>query len=194
MTQVIKDKDNLRKIILAERSALSLAALRKAEIIVWEKLTSMSQYKASRTVMAYMDFRKEVPTHTILDQIISDGKRLILPLTDPNFSIIPYEIDTKGKTIQQSLDLFTRSSFGIMEPNPESCPVVDPAQIDLILIPGSVFDNSGNRIGYGKGCYDRFLPLLRPDTYKLALAYSFQVLDHIPTDPNDVKMDQILVV
>jgi 5-formyltetrahydrofolate cyclo-ligase len=80
-------------------------------------------------------------------------------------------------------------SFGI--PEPSSGKVIGYNQIDLAIIPGVAFDMSGNRIGFGKGIYDRCLCMLRPDCMKLALAYKFQLLDEIPVEDHDIKIDKI---
>ena len=189
------EKETIRKQILALRASLPQTRLDEAESSAANILGGMKEYQNSRTVMAYMDFRKEVPTGKIIRQILKDGKRLVLPLTDSNFNIIPYEITPEREGIKGNFDdLFLISSLGIREPDPSKCPEADPQLIDLILVPGSVFDHAGNRIGYGKGCYDHFLPDLRPHAYKLALAYSFQLLDQIPVDSFDVKLDGVLAV
>jgi 5-formyltetrahydrofolate cyclo-ligase len=104
--------------------------------------------------------------------------------------LIPYEIPAEGSLS----DYLITSAYGIAEPDPNLCREADPEFIDLIIIPGSVFDQYENRMGYGKGCYDRFLAELPQKAFKLALAYDFQVLPCIPADPTDVKMDKILTI
>lgn len=184
------DKTIIRKQILEKRAALAPGVLEKASEKAAERLIAMEEYINANTVMVYMDFRNEVPTGKIIEQIRLSGKKLLLPLTAGDFRLIPYEIPNEGKLS----DYFTTSGYGIAEPNPDFCKEADPDSIDLVIIPGSVFDQYGNRIGYGKGCYDRFLSSHSPKAFKLALAYDFQVLPCIPADPTDVKMDKILTV
>ncbi|MEG2199082.1 MAG: 5-formyltetrahydrofolate cyclo-ligase, partial [Anaerovorax sp.] len=87
--------------------------------------------------------------------------------------------------------------MGIWEPNlhkrglPKPS-LINPAEIDLVILPGVAFDLEGNRLGYGKGCYDRFLPKLKPQAKKIALAYEFQIVKAIPIQPFDVKIDGFL--
>lgn len=184
------DKVTLRKQIIKKRDALAPQILESAKKAAAEKLTAMKEFTSAETVMAYMDFRNEVPTGAIIEQIRSSGKKLVLPYTNSDFNIIPYEIPGDGDLY----DYLVTSSFGIAEPDPAVCKEADPSSIDLVVIPGSVFDQYENRIGYGKGGYDRFLINVPPRAAKLALAYDFQVLQCIPNDPTDVKMDKILTI
>jgi len=184
------DKITIRKQILEKRASLAPNILDRAGKTAAEKLILMEEYLNAHTVMVYMDFRNEVPTETIIAKIRSSGKKLILPLTDKDFKLIPYEIPQEGKLSDY---LFT-SDYGISEPDPNRCKEADPNSIDLIIIPGSVFDQYENRIGYGQGCYDRFLSAQTHKAFKLALAYDFQVLPCIPAGPTDVKMDKILTL
>lgn len=184
------DKLAIRKQVLKKRDSLSSELIDLARESAEERIMLMNEYRNAKTVMVYMDFRSEVPTGGIIGQIRSAGKTLVLPFTDQAFRIIPYEIPGEGELT----DYLRISAYGISEPNPAACKEADPKIIDLIIIPGSAFDHDKNRMGYGKGCYDRFLPTLRPDVYKLALAYDFQVLPRIPAEPTDVKMDGILTI
>lgn len=184
------DKSTIRQQILEKRAALAQEIIERAGRAAADKLAIMEEYENANTIMAYMDFRNEVPTGPIIEMIRSSGKELILPLTDKNFNLVPFLIP-KDKSLS---DCLITSAYGIAEPDPDLCSEADPDSIDLIIIPGSVFDQYENRIGYGKGCYDRFLASLAPKAFKLALAYDFQVLPCIPADPTDVKMDKILTL
>lgn len=186
-------KIELRKLVLSQRSELNEEQLTSARTIALEKLLTHPDYVSAQTVMVYMDFRKEVPTASILENILSSGKRLALPLTDGHFAIVPYEIPAVGLG-EEKEKYFTLSQMGIFEPDPNHCQPIDPQEIDFIIVPGAVFDHQGNRIGYGKGCYDRFLPLLRKEVKKIGLAYDFQILDQVPAEPQDINMDEVLVI
>lgn len=184
------DKSTIRQQILEKRASLAQEIIESAGRAAADKLTAMKEYESANTIMAYMDFRSEVPTGPIIEMIRNSGKELCLPLTDRNFDLVPFLIP-KGKPLSDCLAI---STYGIAEPDPGVCAKADPASIDLIIIPGSAFDQYENRMGYGKGCYDRFLAALAPKAFKLALAYDFQVLPCIPADPSDVKMDKILTL
>lgn len=91
-----------------------------------------------------------------------------------------------------TLDSLQPGAMGIMEPDPHFCIAADPSEIDLIIVPGVAFDTVGGRIGYGKGCYDRFLSRLLADVPVIGLAYDFQVLPRVPQNTNDIRMDLIV--
>jgi len=184
------DKATIRQQILEKRASLSPQELEKAGKTAAERLSAMEEYQGAKAIMAYMDFRSEVPTGPIIELIRSSGKKLILPYTSKDFLITPYEIPDSGTFS----DYLNTSALGITEPNDSVCRLADPDSIDLIIIPGTVFDQYENRLGYGKGCYDRFLASLHNNAFKLALAYDFQVLPCIPAGPFDVKMDKILTI
>lgn len=184
-------KSRLRNEILKKRILLDTEELERGSEELLKKVTVLPEYEQASRIMIYADFRKEVPTGLLMDRILQDGKKLVLPLTDKAFQIIPYELP-EGLT--EWRDHLIPSSFGVPEPDPGFWLSADPETIDLILIPGSVFDKRGGRIGYGKGCYDRFLPKLRPGVPKIALAYDFQVVPTVPVDDKDVAMDQILTI
>ena len=77
-----------------------------------------------------------------------------------------------------------------MEPTGRS--FTDYASIDLAVIPGMAFDTSGNRLGRGKGYYDRFLSLLPPYIYKIGVCFGFQMFDSIPSDTTDIRMNEVI--
>lgn len=141
------------------------------------------------TVMSYMSYKNEFPTHELNKKILEAGFRLVLPYTDSDFNIIPCIVDAYEDLVI--------SKLGIPEPVPARCAIADLSDIDVILMPGVAFDEHGNRIGFGKGCYDRFIaegsanagarvPLLA------ALAYSFQVIDSIPSEATDMPCGVII--
>lgn len=139
------------------------------------------------TVMSYMSYKNEFPTHELNKKIIDAGYRLVLPYTDSDFNIIPCIVD--------SYDDLIVSKLGIPEPVPSKCAVAELHDIDVILMPGVVFDTCGNRIGFGKGCYDRFITAgeehgagARPPLLA-ALAYDIQVIASVPSEKTDRPCD-----
>jgi len=64
--------------------------------------------------------------------------------------------------------------------------------LDLVIVPGVAFDRKGHRLGFGAGYYDRFLPKLRPGVKKIAVAFEVQLVDSVPAEEHDIRMDAIL--
>ncbi len=193
-------KQEIRKTMIADRRSLSFQEVMDAGKRTAERLLSTEEWQSAKTVMLYMDYRKEMPTKDILME--AEMREIVLPYTNEDFVIEAYAIpketvlevlrfeETGGGDIP---DGFRISPLGILEPDRRTCRSADLSAIDLVVVPGVAFDVFGSRIGYGKGCYDRFLPRLRPDVKKIAIAYDFQICEEpLPTDPTDYRMDAIV--
>ncbi len=180
------DKSELRKKVLRLRNNMSDEEVELKSKTIINKLTALDEYKNSKVVFIYMSFKNEVKTSDLIEEMLSENKRVVIPYTDTkNIEIIPSEI----KNLKDDLTLNT---FGYYEPVLEKVKQVKPEELDLIITPGVVFDKNLNRIGFGKGYYDRILSKKRNDTKAIAVAYDFQVIDEVPTEPHDIKMDMII--
>ena len=84
---------------------------------------------------------------------------------------------------------FRAATYGIEEPTGEL--FTDYADIDFIVVPGVAFDRNGNRLGRGKGYYDRLLPRI-PSAYKAGICFPFQLVEEVPAEPFDIRMDEII--
>ena len=173
-------KATLRKEMLEKRNALEPDFVRQASAAMTEAILASYDWKKAGTVMLYCDYKKEPRTEDLIQAALDAGKTVVLPFTDPEFKIIPYTLPAFEDRY------FKISPLGIREPNPETCKEADPSKIDLIIFPGVVFDINGNRIGFGKGCYDRFFAGLSREIPRWALAYDFQILDQIPAEKTDI--------
>lgn len=181
------DKETLRKRILAVRKGLDEETKKRLGRIICQKLLDSSLYKEAKTVMSYMDFRNEAPTEVLNRACLSDGKNLLLPycIDDKNMHAVKAELLPD--------ESFT-DRFGIRVPKNALEYVWDPKRIDLLVVPGVVFNRKCYRIGYGKGFYDRFLTLVKPDCIKVGFAYEFQIVDdHFQRDydiPTDILISE----
>ena len=81
--------------------------------------------------------------------------------------------------------------WDIPEPRP-GLPLVDPATIDVVIVPGSAFDRAGGRMGYGGGFYDTFLTRLRPDARRIGIGFDLQVVERVPREAHDLCVDLIV--
>lgn len=199
-----RDKRQIRQEVLKLRGFLSDEEVTDKSKVIFDKLLEMDFYVNSKIVMCYMDFRNEVATREFIKLSLSKGKRIALPLIDKviDNKVIDYKVVNKDRSIKENrlvaceiknIDTeLEKGVFGILEPKKEHKRILDPADIDLIIVPGVAFDLSKNRIGYGAGYYDRFLKSTRKDSFKVGVAFELQVLQEICTEKHDVLLDMII--
>ncbi|MFA9422030.1 MAG: 5-formyltetrahydrofolate cyclo-ligase [Sedimentibacter sp.] len=182
----MENKKEYRNKILKIRNNMENHDVKEKSSIIINKLMNLEAYKTSNVVFVYMDFKNEVMTKFLIKQMLVENKRVVIPYTDTiNTVIIPSEL----KNMEEDLVV---SSYGYYEPKYENIVPVRPEEFDLIVVPGVVFDKNLNRIGFGKGYYDRILCHLKSSAQAVAIAYEFQVLDEVPSEVHDIKMDIII--
>jgi 5-formyltetrahydrofolate cyclo-ligase len=154
--------------------------------IIKQKVINLPKYiKANKIALYYsMDF--EVDTINLIQYSINNGKKVYLPRVSENKNLEFYEI----KNIE---DANIKSIFGIYEPKINLKNKLNKKELELIIVPGICFDKEKNRIGFGKGYYDKFLAGLN-DVYKIGICFEDQILqkDIILTDKYDIKVNSII--
>lgn len=179
-------KGELRREILKKRNEMTGDEVLEKSTAIIKKLLALEDYKQSAVVMAYLDFRNEVKTGKLVKDAVAGGKKVLVPVTDKaNKRLIPSLIENYPGDIAPG-------TWGIPEPKPGRLKEVDPLEIDLVIVPGVAYDIYGNRIGYGGGYYDRFLPRTKPGVVTMAPAYEFQVRDWIGSGKHDWPVDYIV--
>lgn len=144
---------------------------------VFEKLEKTAAFMMADNILMYHSLPDELSTIRFLKKW-HDRKHFFLPrVNGVNLEILPYE--------ETRLEL---GSFQIEEPTGNDLTDVD--DIELMVIPAVAFDRKGNRLGRGKGFYDRLLKTSRAT--KIGVGYEFQLLDSIPCEPHDVAMDMVI--
>src|SRR5208282_3279592 len=121
----------------------------------------------------------EINTYSILEGSLELAKKLYLPKVVKDKNLFHFYPVLDFKTL-------AKGPFGILEPSGNK--PADWEEIDLVLVPGLAFDRTGNRLGFGKGYYDRVLPQLKKTTLTIGLGYSFQIVDKLPAEPHDVPL------
>ena len=176
-------KAQLRDLCLARRAALTTAERRQLSAAVAEHVRVMPTFRDSRTVMLYMALPQEVQTAAILAESRRRGKRVTVPVVKP-YGLVAAELPADQAEFQPG-------PFGIPEPAANAA-TISPVDIDCVLVPGIAFDRRGARLGFGKGYYDRFLCWLPATTHMCGLAFSLQIVDHVPDMPHDVRMQSLV--
>lgn len=179
------DKKELRKHMLQKRNRLEENYRKQASAAITEAFLCSSAYQNSKTIFIYISYSSEVDTKEIITRAISDGKTVLVPLTD--------QVEKRMDAIQIT-DFNTQlcqSCCGILEPSFASTKPFPPEEIDLIIVPAVAFDRKGYRVGYGGGYYDRYLSQAR-SAATIGLAYEESVIDEIPLEKHDQKVNCIL--
>ncbi|HEX9023695.1 MAG TPA: 5-formyltetrahydrofolate cyclo-ligase [Geobacteraceae bacterium] len=175
-------KSSLRQTVLARRKALPAREAEAAGLLVQQTFTGTREFAEARAVALYAPIHNEVETADVARKALSAAKIVLFPV------VCPAGIEFRRISDPAAL---CKGAFGIPEPD-ANCPVHSPGEADLIVVPGVVFDVQGRRIGYGKGYYDRALHLLEGSGRLVGFCYDFQLVEEIPGEPHDVRMDLII--
>lgn len=162
-------KRELRKDVINARNGLSDTEVVEKSARILERIKSLPEYRQSKAIMIYVDFRNEVQTGLLIKDALAGKKVVTVPVTDiANRRLTPSRLENYPGDL-------VAGAWGILEPRPECFRPVEPDLLDMVIVPGVAFDEMGNRLGYGGGFYDRFLPRTRPGTIYLAPAFEMQI-------------------
>lgn len=137
-------------------------------------IRQLEEYKRAKNVMIYLPVKNEADVSLLINDT---DKTFLVPVMDGD------DIYACHLTMQLKI-----GRFDICEPVEKV--KMEKDEIDLVIVPGVAFDKKYNRMGYGKGYYDRFLKDMR--AFKIGACHSFQLVDEIPSEPHDIKMDMIV--
>ena len=183
----MSDGKQLRKEILALRNSLTPEEISEKSGRIREQLLALEQVGKSRRIFVYVSFRSEVETTILIRHLLAEGKEVSVPIT---YLEVP-RIDAIRITDLEK-DLIP-GYCNIPEPRPELLEnnLVMPAEIDTILLPGSVFDLRCGRFGYGGGFYDRFVSSA-PQATRIGLAFDLQIVEEAPLQAHDELLDMVV--
>lgn len=174
-------KQQIREKILNMRRSLTSKYIEDESAKIYEYLTESGMLKDAKSVLCYSDFDGEVKTAMLTGWMMFQGIKVSLPCMHEK-TLHAADIKSAG------LEL---SNFGIAQPKFADAAMIGPAELDVIIVPGIAFDRAKNRIGFGRGYYDEFLKHAT-NAKKIAVAYDFQIVDSIPAEAHDVRMDMIV--
>jgi 5-formyltetrahydrofolate cyclo-ligase len=181
-------KKNLRRRVLALRDHLSATERMTLEKRLLAQILALDAVRDGQVFFIYCNYKTEVSTKELIDQLLLMGKTVCVPLSDPSTTTLQAVVVTNPHT--QLIPGYK----GIPEPSPDLVPgsICGPEYLEVAIIPGSVFDRRGYRLGYGGGYYDRFLTRAAPQALRIGLAFSLQVVERIQEQPHDVPMDVLV--
>lgn len=173
-------KKTLRKETIAAMKELPQSVKAEADSQLTQRFIQLPAFQEAQTLATYLSMGHEFSTASLIQAALQSGKRVCVPRTYPQGRMEFVEYDP---------DILEKTRFGLLEPN-ETGKVVDQSEIDLIHVPGVVFQSKGYRIGYGGGYYDRYLADFTGKT--VSTIYSIQQGEFQPS-AFDVAVQEVLV-
>jgi 5-formyltetrahydrofolate cyclo-ligase len=178
------DKNTLRQEIRERRKTLSFTERKKYSSKIIKQFEGLAAFKKAHTILVYVSMPEEVNTHALIQKYLKK-KRIVIPRVLKHENCLALCWLKQWESLQEA-------HFGILEIPPEhpDTEYVKEKDIDLAVVPGTVFDETGHRIGYGRGYYDRVLKKIKGP--KIGLAYECQRVEKIPAESHDVQVDQLV--
>lgn len=178
------NKKQIRKEIIKLRDEFDINEKKIADEIILKKLLLREEYIKCKNIFIYIGFGSEIDTRKYIKRFWQDNKTVVVPRTN---------IEKKEMDVVRidSFDNLVKDNYGILEPD-QSKESFNKDKIDLIIMPGVAFDKDGGRVGYGGGYYDKFLKTIDKNIKKIALCYTFQIIQKVPLDFYDVKVNDLI--
>ncbi len=185
---LFEQKQALRKRLLARRKALSPAELKDISYRAQMHVLALPQWQLAAQVLLYCPVNNELDTALLMQSALRQNKQILLP------RCIQGQKGQMELAVCPDISCLLPGQFGIMEPNPATCPAFDAASIfpQLAVLPGLAFSAAGLRLGYGGGYYDRFLNRLQTkQLFLLGFGAAFQIIENLPQGEWDHPLDAI---
>ena len=173
-------KQELRKQIRAAKQAVPFHEKVRLSVPIMQKVEQLPQFQQAETVLLYWSMDDEVQTHDFVNRWYT-AKRILLPCVDGD------ELRLRQYTGPECMR--SGEQFGIGEPTGSEFTELD--KVEMIVVPGVAFDRQNNRMGRGRGFYDRLLKST-PNAVKVGVAFHFQMVPEVPTEPFDIPMDAVV--
>ncbi|HAQ62762.1 TPA: 5-formyltetrahydrofolate cyclo-ligase [Candidatus Delongbacteria bacterium] len=178
---IVLIKKALRKKIKLLKSEMGESDKKTRAEAVMKKLECSSEFKNAKTIFIYWAMDDEIDTKYFILKW-AERKKFILPAINGD------ELHLKEFTGVHKLkngDLYSI-------PEPDGTPFHDLGSIDLAIVPGIAFDRHNNRMGRGKAYYDKILSKLKGTSHLIGICYDFQMVENVPVEPHDIKMDGVI--
>ncbi len=170
--------------MLALRRALPPDEAQRRSAAITKVLLQIPAVQQAPAILCYVSSKdNEVDTLSFIRLLLDEQRMVLVPLMQPGNELCWSRL--------RSLEDLRPARFGILEPLPESCTFLDPPRNSVCIVPGIAFSSDGYRIGYGGGCFDRFLSVFN-GIYSIGLSYDVQMNAVWPIDPMDIPVDLVL--
>ena len=179
-------KGQLRTTILRRLRQQKEDDRRRRSEAIRRKVFRLTAFRRATTVCCYVALPYEVQTWRMIEEMLAQGKRVVVPVTQwRNKRLQVSEVRDPSAEL-------TPGAFGVLEPRPRARRNARLRDVDLVLVPGLAFDRLGHRLGHGHGYFDRFLARLPKHVPTVGLAFRCQLVDHLPIDPHDHAVHTVL--
>lgn len=170
------NKKEIRKTILDKVSFIT-DRTERSFLMMNDLLSFLKEYN---DIALFASLDTEIDTFPLINELLKQGKNVYLPKTN-NDVIDFYKVNDLSSLV------ISKDRYKVREPSGGE--IISPTTFDIIVCPGVAFDKNNNRLGHGKGYYDRYLS--KCSAYKIGICYKEQLIDELPIDEYDVKMDLV---
>ena len=183
MTRFFNMKNKTRERLLENRKKMSKNDVLEKSELIKKRFFALQEFKEAENIAFYVSYDNEVYTHDMIKESMAKKKNVFVPYVDKkNRDLILSKLKNWG-------DLQV-GAYNVLEPKKECIQEAFVENVDIVVVPGVGFDVKGNRIGHGRGYYDRFLNGSTAE--RVGLAFEFQIVDRIPVDDHDEPVDKII--
>ncbi len=169
-------KAALRETIIGLRDALDGETRARASASIVTRLFESERYASATSVASFVSFSSEVDLEAFNEAVIASERRLLLPRMEGPRRLGFHRVSDLADLVA--------GRWGIRQPDPERCPLLDIGSADLVVVPGVAFSHDGWRLGYGGGFYDAVITSVdRQRT--IGVCFTVQIVDEVPREPHD---------
>lgn len=195
------DKAELRRAVIARRDAIDLDVRAAKSAVVCARLVELLDRlgaAAPRTVAVYAAMGSEVDPAAFAAAAVARGWRVAYPCMLSATDAMAYgqrmcmRAVSAGDASEAPFIAHPTRTFAATDVDSDHFPIVPAKALDMIIVPLVAFDRTGARLGYGGGCYDRYLPTVAPECLIVGIAFDEQRVDHVPTDAHDLPLPNIV--
>lgn len=195
------DKDGLRRTVIARRNALDLNVRAAKSAVACARLVELLDRlgaAAPHTVAVYAAMGSEVDPAAFAAAAAARGWRVAYPcmLSASDAAACGQRMCMRavaaGDVSTAPFIAHPTRAFAATDIDSNRCPIMPAAELDIVVVPLVAFDRAGARLGYGGGCYDRYLPTVAPECLIVGIAFDEQRVDHVPTDAHDLPLPNIV--
>lgn len=171
------NKDDIRRRVKARKSLLTEKERSDSARNVFDQLEKLAAFALSNRILIYNSLPDELSTRDFIQRWMGSKEFFLPRVNGIDLDILPYD--------SQRMHI---GAFRIEEPTGND--ITDPELLEMIIVPAVAYDRNGNRVGRGKGYYDRLLK--RTKALRVGVAYDFQLVDEIDCEPHDIPVDIVI--